>query len=464
MVYLRSLQLRYFRNYSEQLIQFTAPKTILVGNNAQGKTNLLEAIELLATLKSRRAHRDRELVQHTNSQARIAAIVERLEITHELGMDLRVSGRRSLQVNGHTLRRQIDFLGQLNGVLFSSLDLQLVRGGPDYRRSWLDDVLVQLEPVYASLLDQYRHVLKQRNAILKAQREQRRIGATLREYATQDLDQDSPSSQAFPRGPFNGELDPGVSSLASVSGGAKSNYHFRGSDASSDSSVSSHLSDASRPKPHDSGQLGATFRDPSPDRLELAAWDAELATVGSRLIRRRARLIERLSPLADQWHQAISGGHEHLTLTYQSQVPLADPQADAATVQAAFLAEIQAKAKAESAYGSSLVGPHRDEVEMTINQTPARIFGSQGQQRTLVLALKLAELELIEQVIGDPPLLLLDDVLAELDPHRQDQLLDVIQERVQTIVTTTHLGSFDGRWLNSAQIMKVHQGGIVEGP
>jgi DNA replication and repair protein RecF len=127
-------------------------------------------------------------------------------------------------------------------------------------------------------------------------------------------------------------------------------------------------------------------------------------------------------------------------------------------VQALFLQEIACKTVAEAAYGSSLVGPHRDEVEMSINHVAARTFGSQGQQRTLVLALKLAELELIEQVIGDPPLLLLDDVMAELDPRRQDQLLDAIQDRVQTLVTTTHLGSFDARWLNSAQILKVERG------
>ena len=104
------------------------------------------------------------------------------------------------------------------------------------------------------------------------------------------------------------------------------------------------------------------------------------------------------------------------------------------------------------------MGPHRDEVELTINDTPARQYGSQGQQRTLVLALKLAELQLIEEVVGEPPLLLLDDVLAELDPSRQNQLLDAIQDRFQTLITTTHLGSFDAHWLNSSQILTVSGG------
>ena len=382
-VYLRFLHLRHFRNYRDQGIPFEAPKTILVGENAQGKTNLLEAVELLATLRSRRASRDRELVQQGEEKARIAATVERLGVAHELAMELRSRGGRSLKVNGQVLRRQSDFLGQVSAVVFSSLDLELVRGGPEARRNWLDGVLIQLEPVYADLLEQYRQILKQRNALLK-----------------QD------------------------------------------------------------PKDSDPPTRGAAS-DKAP---QMAFWDAQLATTGSRIARRRARLLQRLEPLAAHWHQAISGGQETLSLTYRPQVPLPDPQADPEVVQAQFLAEIRAKASAEQALGTSLVGPHRDEVELGIDGLAARAYGSQGQQRTLVLALKLAELELIEQVKGDPPLLLLDDVLAELDLHRQNQLLEAVQERVQTLVTTTHLGSFDAAWLKGAQILQVHQGQISPSP
>jgi DNA replication and repair protein RecF len=368
-VYLRSLHLRHFRNYRDQEITFDAPKTILVGENAQGKTNLLEAVELLATLRSRRASRDRELVYQEERQAQIAATVERLGVAHELVMELRSSGRRSLKVDGQVLRRQVDFLGQVNAVVFSSLDLELVRGAPETRRHWLDGVLLQLEPVYLGLVEQYRQILRQRNALLK----------------------------------------------------------------------------------QDPAAAGDKFS-------QMAFWDAQLATTGSRIMRRRARLLQRLEPLAARWHQTISGGRETLTLTYRPQVPLPDPQASPEVIQAQFLAEIRAKAAAEHSLGSSLVGPHRDEVELCINGVAARAYGSQGQQRTLVLALKLAELELIEQVVRDPPLLLLDDVLAELDLQRQNQLLEAIQERVQTLVTTTHLGSFDAGWLKPAQILQV-QGG-----
>lgn len=368
-MYLRFLHLWHFRNYREQEITFDAPKTILVGENAQGKTNLLEAVELLATLRSRRASRDRELVYQEERQAQIAATVERLGVAHELVMELRSSGRRSLKVDGQVLRRQADFLGQVNAVVFSSLDLELVRGAPETRRHWLDGVLLQLEPVYLGLVEQYRQILRQRNALLK----------------------------------------------------------------------------------QDPAAAGDKFS-------QMAFWDAQLATTGSRIMRRRARLLQRLEPLAAHWHRVISGGRETLTLTYRPQVPLPDPQASPEVIQAQFLAEIRAKAAAEHSLGSSLVGPHRDEVELCINGAAARAYGSQGQQRTLVLALKLAELELIEQVVRDPPLLLLDDVLAELDLQRQNQLLEAIQERVQTLVTTTHLGSFDAGWLKAAQILQV-QGG-----
>ena len=172
-MYLRSLHLLQFRNYTDQLVEFAAPKTILVGENAQGKSNLLEAVELLATLKSHRASRDRDFVNRTlehteKAAAHIAAVVDRLGTRHELAIALRMRGRRSLRVDGQLVRKRADFLGQINAVVFSSLDLDLVRGGPGVRRDWLDGMLLQLEPVYADILDRYRQVLKQRNALLKS--------------------------------------------------------------------------------------------------------------------------------------------------------------------------------------------------------------------------------------------------------------------------------------------------------
>ncbi|MEH2160682.1 MAG: DNA replication/repair protein RecF [Nostoc sp.] len=370
-MYLKTLNLRQFRNYQDQKIEFNAAKTILVGNNAQGKSNLLEAVELLATLRSHRMTRDRDLVQEGEAIAQINATLERQAGVSELTLTLRRNGRRSVAINGESIRRQMDFLGVINAVQFSSLDLDLVRGGPEGRRNWLDTLLIQLEPVYAHILQQYNHVLRQRNAFLKK---------------TQDS-----------------EL------------------------------ITQHS--------------------------ELAVWDAQLATTGTRVIRRRDRAIQRLAPIASAWHASISGSTEILQINYVPNIPSEDNHPE--EVQQAFLAKIQQRAVAEMHQGTTLVGPHRDEIELTINQTPARQYGSQGQQRTLVLALKLAELQLIEEVVKEPPLLLLDDVLAELDLSRQNQLLDAIQDRFQTLITTTHLGSFDSQWLKSSQIIFVKAGEII---
>lgn len=370
-MYLRYLHLRAFRNYLDQAVKFEAQKTILLGNNAQGKTNLLEAVELLATLKSHRANRDRDLILEGHASAEIFATIERAYGTSDLALSLRAAGRRTLSLNQEPVRRHLDFLGRLNAVQFSSLDLDLVRGSPESRRNWLDALLIQLEPIYAHILHQYQQVLRQRNALLKAMRQQ---------------------------------------------------------EATADSA-------------------------------ELSLWDAQLAAAGSRVTRRRARVLERLAPLAQVWHANISGSAEQLEIYYLPNVNWTENEP--ARVQEAFLQKLAQRRLAERQLGATVVGPHRDEIAFIINQTPARSYGSQGQQRTLVLALKLAELKLIEEVIKDTPILLLDDVLAELDPQRQNQLLDAIQDRFQTLITATHLNSFDAQWLKSSQILKVVSGNLT---
>jgi DNA replication and repair protein RecF len=378
-MYLEHLHLQRFRNYEDQVVRFEARKTILVGDNARGKSNLLEAIELLATLRSHRVSKDRDLVLEGEPEARIFARVARIHGTSELSMILRASGRRTVIRDREPLRRHLDFLGVLNAVQFSSLDLELVRGGPEARRGWLDTLLVQLEPLYVHILGQYHQVLRQRNALLK-------------DIRAKESDGESPEN----------------------------------------------LFDAFS---------------------QLSLWDSQLAETGSRVTRRRARVLQRLTPLARKWHESISGKTEELDIQYAPNVVWESD--DPIHVQKAFLEKIQTRQIAEKQLGTSVVGPHRDDVEFSIDRTPARSYGSQGQQRTLVLAIKLAELELLEEVIGEPPLLLLDDVLAELDPHRQNQLLDAIEDRFQTLITTTHLSSFDARWLRSSRVLTVEKGRIL---
>jgi DNA replication and repair protein RecF len=421
-MYLRSLHLRQFRNYLDQQVEFQAPKTILVGNNAQGKSNLLESVELLSTLRSHRTSRDRDLILSGSTIAQVVGQLERSIGSVELSITLRSNSRRTVSLNGESLRRQLDFLGILNVVEFSSLDLDLVRGGPEQRRNWLDALLIQLEPVYAYILQQYNQVLRQRNALLRRSQE-----SGVR------------SQEERGRGDRVGEGD-------------------RADGADTFQSTSSLRSPLPPPSlQHSDSQL------PTPDSplsTELALWDAQLAAAGTRVIRRRARVVQRLAPLAAYWHRAISGSMEELEVRYAPNVSLEEDNPE--TIKRAFLEKIRERSIAEKYQSTTLVGPHRDEVEFTINQTSARQYGSQGQQRTLVLALKLAELKLIEEVIGDPPLLLLDDVLAELDLNRQNQLLDAIQDRYQTLITTTHLGAFDAQWLKSSQIFSVKAGQLFQ--
>ncbi|MBJ7900761.1 MAG: DNA replication/repair protein RecF [Cyanobacteria bacterium RI_101] len=372
-MYLKQLALQGFRNYEEQTLELSAPKVILVGENGQGKSNLLEAVELLATLKSHRAAKDRDLVQQGSSSGLIRALVSSRYTVAELTVLVRESGRRVLQVNRQTAGRRLDFLGHLNAVQFSCLDLELARGAPELRRAWLDGLLVQLEPVYDYIADQYSNILRQRNALLKRLR-QGGESATL-----------SPEGEA-----------------------------------------------------------------------ELSSWDQQLATMGSHIIRRRQRGLTRLSPLAQGWHQALSSGAETLDLVYEPN--LTAPAEDKARLEAQFLDALARRRAQEVQLGTTLVGPHRDEISLWLNQTPAKAYASQGQQRTLVLALKLAELALIESVLEEPPLLLLDDVLAELDLKRQRQLLEVLETRFQTLITATHLERFGEKWLDSAQIFQVSAG------
>ncbi|MBP0001218.1 MAG: DNA replication/repair protein RecF [Cyanobacteria bacterium SID2] len=374
-MYLKTLHLQQFRNYRDQTVSFHAPKTILVGNNAQGKSNLLESVTLLSTLKSLRANADRELVREGEPIALVCATLERLTGSVDLEVVLRRSGQRTVSIDRETCRRQVDFIGILNIVEFSSLDLDLVRGSPDDRRRWLDGLVVQLEPVYAHILREYGQILRQRNAFLK---QAKGIGGTAFE------------------------------SMRSV-------------------------------------------------------FDFQLATAGAKVMRRRWRALRRLAPLAQNWHRNISGQTEELAIEYAPNVRDLANFDDAEAVRQGFLTQLHDRSLPELHQGTTLVGPHRDDITFTIDNTAARQYGSQGQQRTLVLALKLAELQLIEDVVGEPPVLLLDDVLAELDLHRQNQLLETIEDRFQTLISTTHLGAFDAQWLHDSQILSVAGGQIAEG-
>ena len=358
---LQTLQLQGFRNHSQLLVELEQPRLLVIGPNGIGKSNLLEAVELLGSLRSHRCSQDRDLIQWDKPLAQLRA---GLEDGDRLELELRRSGGRQARRNGKTLERQLDLIGPLRCIGFSTLDLELVRGEPALRRAWLDRVVLQLEPVYADLISRFSRLLRQRSQLLR---------------------QKSRSSM---------------------------------------------------------GERHAL----------LDAFDVQMALVSTRIHRRRQRALQRLQPIAQRWQAYLSAGTEALELRYQPGSRLEEEEAEEPW-RLSIEEQLRAQRSEEERLGSCRVGPHRDEVGLMLGGTPARRFGSAGQQRSLVLGLKLAELELVTQLFGEPPLLLLDDVLAELDPSRQRLLLDAVGNDHQCLVSATHLDGFDAGWRAQSQML-----------
>ena len=364
---LQRLELMRFRNISHLELRIEAPRLLVVGRNGEGKSNLLEAVELLGSLRSHRAGLDRDLIQQHQASARLQGTTAEGDL---LQLDLRRSGGRQASRNGKLLERQHDLLGSLRCVGFSALDMDLVRGEPALRRHWLDRVVLQLEPLYSELLSRYGRLLRQRSQLLRRQQ-------------------------------------------------------------------------------------GPTSND-----VLLDAFDAQMALLGTRLHRRRQRALARLEPLAARWHGRLSDGHELLELHYRSGSEPPAEDSEAAWCQT-LQEQLLRQRPDECRLSQCGVGPHRDEIALLLQGNPARRYGSAGQQRTLVLALKLAELELVQQVVGEPPVLLLDDVLAELDPGRQQLLLAAVGQGHQCLVSATHLDAFSGGWRQASQVIGMQGGAVV---
>ena len=359
---LHTLHLQGFRNHSQLSLELHQSRLLVIGPNGIGKSNLLEAVELLGSLRSHRCSQDRDLIQW---DAPHAVLRGGLKDGDQLELELRRSGGRQARRNGKTLERQLDLIGPLRCIGFSALDLDLVRGEPALRRQWLDRVVLQLEPVYADLISRFSRLLRQRSQLW-------------RQFARADTAQ----------------------------------------------------------------------RD-----AVLDALDVQMALVSTRIHRRRQRALQRLEPIARRWQSHLSAGLEQLELRYQPGSRLEAEEAEEPW-RLAIEEQLRAQRSEEERLGSCRVGPHRDEVALLLGGTPARRFGSAGQQRSLVLGLKLAELELVTQLFGEPPLLLLDDVLAELDPTRQRLLLDAVGNDHQCLVSATHLEGFDAAWQTQSQILK----------
>ena len=403
-MFLSRLQLEHFRNFSELDLAFDAPVTLVQGRNGQGKTNLLEAVYYLATSKSRHARTEREVVDRAAVEepipyGRIRGDVMRAEQSTilEILFTLRSDGfnyTKQVRVNGAS-RRSMDLIGHLRAVLFLPEDLTLISGSPVERRRYIDIALCQIDRRYCQTLSRYQKVVTQRNSLLKQLQE--------REQS------DSPSVAA-----------------------------------------------------------------------QLRFWDDQLIEHGTHVLSRRHTYLTDLAPIARRVHADLSQQQEALDLLYLPSFnsglyserdyqrlregeevcadELAGVEADASTIGQRFRERLEGRRMVELAAGSSLYGPHRDELIFQVNGWNLRTYGSRGQQRTGALALKLAELQAMSEATGEKPILLLDDVMSELDAQRRAALLNALADVHQGIVTTTDWTQFSADFQQDVQRLQIEGG------
>jgi len=360
-MHITRIRLHDFRSY-ERLVLAPAPGLcVLLGENAAGKTNVLEAVFLCALGRSHRTRHDGELVRSGQEAGMVELDLVKRTGPHNIACRLFSAARRELTVDGRPLSRSGELLGTLHVVMFSPEDLRLIKQGPAERRRFLDMELSQLQPAYYYRLQQYNLALRQRNALLKR------------------------------------ETDPAL----------------------------------------------------------FAPWDEQLSVLGASLINGRAGFMQRLSALASELHASLSGG-EKLRAVYQPAFEPAQPAIVAEAMRRALAASLERDIR----LGSTQTGPHRDDILLELNGADVRAYGSQGQQRTAALALKLSELTLMEELGGEPPVLLLDDVLSELDCTRQRMLAEAMGH-VQTFLTCTQLAGLNDAGISDMTVYRVENGGAA---
>lgn len=355
---IKSLELSNFRNYDFLNLTFDRGTNILYGDNAQGKTNILEAVYVSATTKSHKGSKDKDMIQFENEEAHIRTYLEKEDLEYKVDMHLRSSRSKGIAINNQKIKKASQLMGLLNIVFFSPEDLAIIKNGPDKRRRFVDMELCQLDPVYLYNLNHYNKIVNQRNKLLK---------------------------DIF--------FDP---------------------------------------------QLQDT----------LSIWDEQLVLFGSRIIERRKLFTKQLNEIIYDIHKKLSGGKEELKIIYEPDTEIEE-----------FADRCERGRERDRKLKQTCTGPHRDDFSFTAGKIDIRKFGSQGQQRTAALSLKLAEIELVKKISGDTPVLLLDDVLSELDGSRQNYLLNSIGD-IQTIITCTGLDDFINNRFEINKIYRVSNGTV----
>lgn len=356
---IRSLKLKDFRNYKLLQLDFDASTNIFYGNNAQGKTNILEAVYLSGTTKSHRGTKDKDLIRFGENESHIETVVEKRGAAYQIDMHLKKSSPKGIAINKIPIRKASELFGIINIVFFSPEDLNIIKNGPSERRRFIDLELSQLDKIYLNNLSNYNRIVNQRNHLLKDLRD-----AGKQESLIQTLD----------------------------------------------------------------------------------IWEIQLVQYGNEIIERRKNFIRQINEIISSIHYKLTGGKENIKIIYEpSNGNLSLKQA------------LRKNREKDLRIKSTSVGPHRDDICFMTNEIDIRRFGSQGQQRTAALSLKLAEIELVKEMIHDKPILLLDDVLSELDKYRQNYLLDSIHD-IQTLITCTGVEEFVNHRFSINKVFHVFNG------
>jgi len=357
---IKSLKLKNFRNYDLLKLEFDDATNIFYGDNAQGKTNILESIYLSGTTKSHRGTKDRDLVQFGKEESHIEAVVEKNGITYQIDMHLKKNSPKGIAINKIPIRKASELFGIINIVFFSPEDLNIIKNGPSERRRFIDLELSQLDKVYLNNLSNYNRIVNQRNHLLKDITQQRNLMET------------------------------------------------------------------------------------------LDVWEIQLIQYGNKIIERRKQFVKEINKIISNIHKKLTGQREEINLIYE-------PSIGNLTLEQALAKNRERDMKIKS----TSVGPHRDDICFMAGDLDIRRFGSQGQQRTAALSLKLSEIELVRQSIHDTPVLLLDDVLSELDKHRQNYLLDSIHD-IQTLITCTGVDEFVNHRFSINKVFHVQDGQVAK--
>ena len=357
-MYIESIQLKNFRNYENLELNFDKATNIFYGNNAQGKTNILEAIYLCGTTKSHKGSKDKEIIRFGEEESHIRMNVKKDGMSYKIDMHLKKNKAKGVAINGLPIRKARELFGIVNLVFFSPEDLNIIKSGPGERRRFMDMELCQLDPLYLTDLAGYNHIVNQRNKLLK-------------------------------------ELH-----------------------------VNSRLLDT------------------------LDIWDMQMVQYGIRVIQKRQEFVEELNRVIQEIHRNLTGGLEHLEVIYEP-----------STEQENFEETLFRNRDRDIRMKMTSSGPYRDDLCLMADGIDIRKYGSQGQQRTAALSLKLSEIYLVKNKIKDTPVLLLDDVLSELDSSRQTCLLDSIHD-IQTMVTCTGLDDFISHQFHINKVFQVVKGEV----